>query len=278
MFNVNDPVTIDVSVHWVAVIVYVLATIANVWGVIFTKEKAVRLSYSLAYLGLAVHGVVLLYRWVATGHGPYMARYEILSSNAWVLLVLFLVLTKVYPKIKVASIVVFPATFLLIALGLFFSPEMTRMPPSMRSIWLVLHVLFYKISVATILVALAFSLILILKTRTSHKWLERLPSLDVVDIYAYRFAGFSFVFWAIAMLAGSIWAYQLWGRFWGWDPVETWSLITWGAFGMYLHLRRFFGWKGERAAYFYILCTFVSIVALYFTPLLETSIHSEYFK
>lgn len=278
MFNGNDPVIIDVSVHWIAVVVYVLATISNVWGVVFTKKKAVQWSYLLACLGLAIHGLVLLYRWVITGHGPYMARYEILSSNAWVLLVLFFVFAKVYPKIKPASIVVFPATFLLIALGLFFNPEMTRMPPSMRSIWLVLHVLFYKISVATILVALAFSLILILKTRTSHKWLERLPSLDVVDIYAYRFAGFSFVFWAIAMLAGSIWAYQLWGRFWGWDPVETWSLITWGAFGMYLHLRRFFGWKGERAAYFYLLCTFVSIVALYFTPLLETSIHSEYFR
>lgn len=278
MFNGNDPVIIDVSVHWIAVVVYVLATISNVWGVVFTKKKAVHWSYFLAYLGLAIHGLVLLYRWVITGHGPYMARYEILSSNAWVLLVLFFVFGKVYPKIKPASIVVFPATFLLIALGLFFNPEMTRMPPSMRSIWLVLHVLFYKISVATILVALAFSLVLILKTRTSYTWLERLPSIEVVDVYAYRFAGFSFVFWAIAMLAGSIWAYQLWGRFWGWDPVETWSLITWGAFGMYLHLRRFFGWKGERAAYFYILCTFVSIVALYFTPLLETSIHSEYFK
>nr|AAD55088.1 putative cytochrome c synthesis protein [Geobacter metallireducens] len=277
MFNGNDPVIIDVSVHWIAVIVYVLATISNVWGVVFTKKKAVQWSYFLAYLGLAIHGLVLLYRWVITGHGPYMARYEILSSNAWVLLVLFLVFGKVYPKIKPASIVRFPGNISSHCPGLFFNPEMTRMPPSMRSIWLVLHVLFYKISVATILVALAFSLVLILKTRTSYTWLERLPSIEVVDVYAYRFAGFSFVFWAIAMLAGSIWAYQLWGRFWGWDPWIL-VLITWGAFGMYLHLRRFFGWKGERAAYFYLLCTFVSIVALYFTPLLETSIHSEYFR
>ena len=110
------------------------------------------------------------------------------------------------------------------------------------------------------------------------RWLQRLPDLDTIDTYAYRFVGFGFIFWAIAVLTGSIWAYQSWGRFWGWDPVETWSLITWISFGIYLHLRRFYGWKGEKAAYFFIACFFISVISLFFTPYLESSIHSGYSK
>ncbi|KAF0220979.1 MAG: cytochrome c assembly [Geobacteraceae bacterium] len=273
-----DPLIIDTAIHWGAVILYVVATIANVWGVIFRNEKTERNSYRIALAGLCVHSAALLYRWKLAGHGPYMAHREVLSSDAWVMLVLFLVFMKFYPRVKPASIIVFPATFMLIALGLFFNPAVKKIPPTLRSIWLVLHVSFYKIALGTILVALAFSIFYILKNRKSFDWLARLPDKEILDLYAFRFAGFGFVFWAIAMLAGSIWAYQSWGRFWAWDPVETWSLITWLAFGIYLHLRRFFGWKGERAAYFYIICFALSIIAVFFTSVMESSIHSEYFK
>jgi ABC-type transport system involved in cytochrome c biogenesis permease subunit len=80
------------------------------------------------------------------------------------------------------------------------------------------------------------------------------------------------------MLAGSIWAYQSWGRFWGWDPVETWSLITCLLFGVYLHLRRFFQFQGTRAAWFFIFCFMVSLLAIFVMSHLGTSIHSQYFK
>ena len=72
----------------------------------------------------------------------------------------------------------FPSTFLVIALGLFFNPEVRKLPPSLNSIWLVLHVTFYKIALGTILIALAFSLFYILKKRTKIGWLSRLPERD----------------------------------------------------------------------------------------------------
>jgi ABC-type transport system involved in cytochrome c biogenesis permease subunit len=80
------------------------------------------------------------------------------------------------------------------------------------------------------------------------------------------------------MLAGSIWAYQSWGIFWNWDPVQTWSLVTWAVFGIYLHLRRFFAWSGERAAWLFVFCFALTLVSLFLTPLFESSIHAEYFK
>jgi ABC-type transport system involved in cytochrome c biogenesis permease subunit len=193
-------------------------------------------------------------------------------------LFIFLIFSRIYPKIRPASMFLFPSTFFLLAIGLFSNPEMKNLPPSLKSIWLIPHGLFYNIALGTILIAVTLSIFYILKKRTSIKWLQRFLDMDTIDIYAYRFAGFGFIFWAIAVLSGSIWAYQSWGRFWGWDPIETWSLITWIFFGIYLHLRRFFGWKGEKAAYFFILCFLLSLVSLFFVPLINTSVHSDYFK
>lgn len=274
----NNPLIIDTAIHWLAVIFYVIASVINIYGLIFRREKAEAASYYIVFAGLIVHGIALVYRWTIAGHGPYMVRYEVLSSNAWIALATFLAFSRFFPKIRPASIFMFPAVFLLIALGLFFNPEVKKLPPSLQSIWLVLHVTFYKIALGTILIALALSVFYILKNRTKIKWLERFPDKETLDIYAYRFVGFGFTFWAIGMLAGSIWAYQSWGRFWGWDPVETWSLITWVLFGIYLHLRRFFGWKEEKSAYFFVLCFIVSIISLFFIPLVESSIHAEYFR
>lgn len=274
----NNGFPLVTGIHWIAVIVYVLASIINAYGLIFKKEKAERTGYYIAAAGLLIHGVGLILWWKIVGHGPYMGRFEVLSSISWVMLVLFLIFCKSFPAVRPASIFVFPSAFLLIALGLFFSPAVRTLPPTFRSIWLVLHVTFYKIAAGTIIIALVFSLSYILKSRTKTEWLKRLPDMVTIDMFAYRFAGLGFVFWAIAMLTGSIWAYQSWGRFWGWDPIETWSLITWVVFGIYLHLRRFFGWKGEKAAYFFVVCFLLSIITLFFLPFVESSIHSEYFR
>jgi cytochrome c-type biogenesis protein CcsB len=274
----NNPLIIDTGLHWAAVIVYVLATVVNTYSLIFKKNMAERASYFIVMAGLLIHGIALVYRWNLSGHGPYTVKYEVLSSNAWMVLFIFLIFSRIYPKIRPASMFLFPSTFFLLAIGLFSNPEMKNLPPSLKSIWLIPHGLFYNIALGTILIAVTLSIFYILKKRTSIKWLQRFLDMDTLDIYAYRFAGFGFIFWAIAVLTGSIWAYQSWGRFWGWDPIETWSLITWIFFGVYLHLRRFFGWKGEKAAYFFILCFLISLVSVFFIPYIESSIHSSYPK
>jgi cytochrome c-type biogenesis protein CcsB len=252
--------------------------VVNTYGLIFKRDGVEKASYFIVIAGLFVHGIALVYRWNLTGHGPYTVKYEVFSSNAWMILFIFLIFSRIFPKIKPTSIFVFPSSFLLLAIGLSFNPEVKKLPPSLKSIWLIPHGIFYNIALGTILIAVTFSVFYILKKKTEIKWLQKLPAVETIDVYAYRFAGFGFIFWAIAVLSGSIWAYQSWGRFWAWDPVETWSLITWIFFGIYLHLRRFFGWKGEKAAYFFILCFLISLLSVFFIPYIESSIHSSYSK
>ena len=274
----NNPYLIESAFNWTAVIIYAIATVVNVYGLIFGKDKAEKRSYIIIIIGLLLHGTALVYRWIISGHGPYIVRYEVISADAWIALFFFLIFSKIFPKIMPASIVVFPVALLTLGLSLFFNPQISELPPALRSIWLVLHVAFIKIALATMLIALALSIFYILKKNTKIKWLRKLPDLETIDMYAYRFAGFGFTFWTITTLAGSIWGYQSWGRFWAWDPIETWALITWIFFGVYLHLRHFFGLKGENAAYLFMLCFFLAVLSVFFVPLLESSIHSSYFK
>lgn len=267
-----------IAANWVVVIVYVLATIANATGVLFKKDRPERISYWLAGSGLGLHSIVIAYWWTVVGHGPYMAPNEVLSSDAWAIMACFFIFLRLYPRIKPASILAFPATFLMLALSMFYNPGIRTLPATFRSVWLVIHIGLYKISFATLVIGLALSIFYLLKKRKDSGWLQQLPALETLDIYEYRFAGFGFIFWTIGMLAGSIWAYQSWGRFWGWDPTETWSLITCLMFGAYLHLRRFFQWKGTSAAWFFIACFVISVVSLFGMATLSSSIHSEYFK
>ncbi|HTN51382.1 MAG TPA: cytochrome c biogenesis protein CcsA, partial [Anaeromyxobacter sp.] len=232
----------------------------------------------LVLVAIAVHGAGLLVWWRIVGHGPYIDRFEVLSAYAWVLAVCFAIAARLEPRIQPAAVVVYPATFVLIAIGLFLQPAIRQLPPTFRGIWLVLHILFYKIAFASVVIAFVFSVFYLLKRRNRLRRFTSLPDLPVIDLYAYRFAGFGFVFWAIGMVAGSVWAYQSWNIFWNWDPVQTWSLIAWVMFGIYLHLRRFFGWQGERAAWLFAACFAGVLVSLFLTPVIESSIHAEYFK
>ena len=80
---------------------------------------------------------------------------------------------------------------------------------------------------------------------------------------AYRIIAFAFPIWTFAVIAGAIWAQEAWGRYWGWDPKETWSFITWTIFAGYLHARATSGWKGRRAAVI-ALVGFASLLVTYY--------------
>ncbi|GBE58261.1 cytochrome c biogenesis protein CcsA [bacterium BMS3Abin01] len=103
---------------------------------------------------------------------------------------------------------------------------------------------------------------------------KRLPSLDVLDEVSYRAIAFGFPLLTIGIITGAIWADQAWGRWWGWDPKETWSFITWLYYGAYLHTRLTMGWRGKHSA----ILAVIGLVAVMFTylgvNLLLSGLHS----
>jgi cytochrome c-type biogenesis protein CcsB len=101
-----------------------------------------------------------------------------------------------------------------------------------------------------------------------------LPEADRLDRLAYKVIGFAFPVWTFAIIAGAIWAKYAWSRYWGWDPKETWSFITWVVYAAYLHARATAGWRGRRAAYLSLLGFGCLMVDYYVVNTVITGLHS----
>jgi cytochrome c-type biogenesis protein CcsB len=103
---------------------------------------------------------------------------------------------------------------------------------------------------------------------------SRLPEASVLDSLAYKAIAFAFPIWTFAVIAGAIWAEQAWGRYWGWDPKEVWSFITWVVFAGYLHARATVGWRGRRAAILAIVGFGALVFNLVAVNLVISGLHS----
>lgn len=137
--------------------------------------------------------------------------------------------------------------------------------PALKSTWLAIHVSAAIASGGVFLLANCVAATYLMLDRMESKgarkvWAQKLPSLDTLDQLAYRLVAFVFPLWTFAVIAGAIWAENAWGRYWSWDPKETWAFITWVAYAAYLHARVTVGWRGRRAAW---LCLFAGSTFLF---------------
>ena len=265
--------------HWCAVGLYIAGAVGFAYALIFAKPDKTRGAMWVTAAGLLPHTAALAVRYQAVGHGPYMLKYEVLSSNAWIAIVMLLLFVWRRPAWAPLALVALPASILMVGFGLFTNPEARQLPASLRSMWLVFHVLFNKLAVGAFVLSLASAIALLRKSRgASGRWLDRLPGPAVIEAYTIRFVGFGFVFWTTTIGAGAIWANQAWGRYWGWDPIETWSLVTWLSYAILLHARLFFRLKGTATAWGTIACFVLSVLTVLIFPFVFPSLHSAYFQ
>jgi cytochrome c-type biogenesis protein CcsB len=136
--------------------------------------------------------------------------------------------------------------------------------PALKSYWLAIHVTALTLATGIFFVAAVLGVIYLVaerynrrvavgKAEPGHGILSRLPGEEQLDRLTYRTVMFGFPVWTFGVIAGAIWADQAWGRYWGWDPVETWAFITWVLYAAFLHARSTAGWRGRRAHYVQLL-------------------------
>lgn len=273
------PFAQEAALHWGAVTLYIAGTILFAHALIFAHPDKLRRAFWVTAAGLLPHSGALVLRYLHVGHGPYMMKYEVLSSNTWIAVAMLLVFLWRKPNWSSVALVALPAATLMMGFGLFTNPEARDLPPTLRSIWLIFHILFNKLAVGAFILSLAAAIVLLRKLNgASGRWLDRLPGADVVEAYTVRFVGFGFVFWTTTIGMGAIWADQSWGRYWGWDPIESWSLVTWLAYAILLHARLFFKLKARPTAWAVIACFVLSVLTVLIFPFIFPSRHSAYFQ
>ncbi|MEI8288515.1 MAG: cytochrome c biogenesis protein CcsA [Verrucomicrobiota bacterium] len=273
------PLAQEALFHWIAVVFYIGGLMAFAYAQIFAHPQKVAQAMWITFVGLIPHSIALALRWQHVGHGPYMMKYEVLSSNAWIAIVMLLIFLWRKPNWAALALVALPVVILMMGIGLFTNPEARNLPPTLRSIWLVFHILFNKLAVGAFILSLGAAICLLRKLNGARgKWLDRLPNVDVLEANTIRFVGFGFVFWTTTIGMGAIWANQSWGRYWGWDPIESWSFVTWLAYAILLHARLFFKLGARQTAWATIVCFVLSVLTVLVFPFIFPSMHSAYFQ
>jgi ABC-type transport system involved in cytochrome c biogenesis permease subunit len=172
---------------------------------------------------------------------------------------------------------VFAAPFALLMLGyaLLKQPRFTTMSLVLDNLWMFVHIFFAWLAYGAYTVAAALGVVHLLRSRETPSQLMRsLPEPAVLDDLIFRSIVFGFVGHVVMIATGSIWARDLWGTYWNWDPVETWSLLSALLYGLWIHLRVGLGWRGRRMAWLAVVALLAVVFAFWGTNLMGGTSHS----
>ncbi|MFF9214174.1 MULTISPECIES: c-type cytochrome biogenesis protein CcsB [unclassified Streptomyces] len=247
-----------------------------------------RIAISLTVLAFLVEFGGVLTRALSVQRAPWGNMYEFNITFSTVAVGVYLGLLALKKNVRWLGL--FLITTVLLDLGLAVTVLYTasdQLVPALHSYWLYIHVSTAIFCGATFYVGAVATIMYLFKDSYESKLasggkpgtfarsvLERLPSSASLDKFSYRINAAVFPLWTFTIIAGAIWAGDAWGRYWGWDPKETWSFITWVAYACYLHARATAGWKGRKAAYLALIAFACWLFNYYGVNLFVTGKHS----
>ena len=245
-------------------------------------RRAGNVGMSLTWLafGLLLVGVVL--RGIWAGRVPWGNMYEFSLTMSLGILAVFLFLSIRRDLRWLGLFIVLPTLLMLgLAVTVLYT-EAAQLVPALKSYWLVIHVGAAIICAGAFTFAAATAGLSLVRARAERRagdapltgWAARLPDSARLQTLTYRTVAFSFPLWTFAVVAGAIWAENAWGRYWGWDPKETWAFITWVVYAAYLHARSTAGWRGDRASWIAIVGWIAFLINYFGVNIFVTSLHS----
>ncbi|MDL4821259.1 c-type cytochrome biogenesis protein CcsB [Actinomadura opuntiae] len=214
-----------------------------------------RLAIVLNVLGWASHLGILVTRGMAVHRWPWGNMYEFMTALSFAAVTAFMVVALRYNARFLGAFVMAAVVIALGVDNIWLYDSAGPVSPALNSYWIAIHVTAAIIATGSFTVAGAATILYLLKTRAEGGAagagtgvLSRIPSAEDLDRLSMRVTMFAFPIWTAAIIMGAIWADQAWGRYWGWDPKEVWSFVTWIVYAAYLHARATAGWKGRKAA------------------------------
>lgn len=264
---------LELKILWAAVVLYVLGGSTAIVGVVL-KKRPEHTVLALVALGLLLHTASLGLRWERLGHGPFVTMFEILSSNIWSLTLAFVLAYWRIPQIRPAAAVVMPILFVMMGWLMVTHPGEGHFPPTYRTVWLYIHIGLGKVFLGAVLVAVGIAGVILLRTAdVAVEKFSRLPDNARLDELAFRLMAVGLIFETLMLVAGAIWAQDAWGRYWAWDPLETWAFITWLSVGFAIHARLAYKTRPQTGAAMILGVFVVAFLTFFGVPFISTSPH-----
>jgi cytochrome c-type biogenesis protein CcsB len=251
-------------------------------------ERVGKAGLGLVYLGIGLLFACIVLRGLATSRAPWGNMYEFINLTSFCGLVAAAVVLRKPQYRALWVFVLVPVLILLTVSGKWLYTHAAPVMPALQSYWLPIHVSVVSLGSGVFLVAGVASILFLLKTSkygetapgqpapqgTLARIVSRLPDAQTLDRIAYRTTIFGFPVFGFGVIFGAIWAEEAWGRYWGWDPKETVSFISWVIYAAYLHARSTAGWRDRKAAWINVVGFVAMVFNLFFINLVTVGLHS----
>jgi ABC-type transport system involved in cytochrome c biogenesis permease subunit len=225
------------------------------------KETILRTAWVLLLITFGFHTLGMVTRWIESyrigmGHAPLTNFYESLIFYAWCIVLVIIVMKKrlrlpIFTALATAVAVGFMAYASLVPT---VDKQIQPLIPALQSNWLHVHVFTCFIAYASFAISFLAGILYLIGLKSIPQ--EKLEEIN----YQAIVVGFPTL--TAGILTGAVWAHYAWGSYWSWDPKETWSLVTWIIYALFLHARFTKGWKGRRIAFLSIV-GFMSVLFTY---------------
>ena len=251
------------------------------------RSRAGRVGMAFTLVGLAVHALSVVTRGLAVDRVPWGNMYEFSSAASLSAVAIFVVLVARGTVDRgLGAFVLLPVVLTLgLATTVLYTPA-GPLVPALNSYWIKIHVAAAVVCTGAFLLSGVVAGLYLVRDRYDERTTGGagvtgplalgavLPAARSLDRAAYAVIAFAFPLWTFAIIAGAIWAEAAWGRYWGWDPKETWSFITWVLYAGYLHARATAGWKGRKAAWVAVAAAVALTINYYVVNIFVVGLHS----
>jgi len=246
-------------------LIFIIALFTQVLSQKVSLKWVIRTLVWLIIAGFILHTIGLAIRWYVAGHAPWSNGYETMIYIAWGTLLSGIIFSR-KSKITMATTAILASVTLMVANLSWLDPQVTNLVPVLKSYWLVIHVAVITASYSFLGVgALLGFLNLILISLQNKNNFEKLKHTiaELTNINEMNLIIGVFLV-TIGTFLGAVWANESWGRYWGWDPKETWALVTVLVYSFIIHMRLIPGMNGVYGFNFAALTGFSSVLMTYF--------------
>lgn len=249
-----DLIQIESTLFYIALVLYLISTVLYFVFFVNKNENSGYYGNKVLKVAFVLHTLALISRSIGANRLPLSNQYEFATSFAWAI-ALFYVISERKLKFRALGTFVVPIIFLIIGYAAMQNKDVRPLMPALQSYWLLIHVIIAIFSYGAFAISAGISIMYLSKDKFANDEFvkKHIPSSDKLDVLSYRFVAIGFLLLTLVIITGAIWAEFAWGRYWNWDPKETWALITWIIYAIYLHLRVSRGWRGKRTAIFSII-------------------------